>query len=76
MLVALLEPLFGPVPSSLEWDLDREWELDLDRGRDFLLLSEENKVSDEESLGLSPVKTGLKRQKYFLWPLRARTWPA
>lgn len=66
MLVALLEPLLLPGPSSLEWDLDREWELDLDLDRDFLLLSEENEVSDEESLGSSPVKTGLKRQKYFL----------
>ncbi len=75
MLVALLEPLLGMAPSSLEWDLDLEWELDLDLDRDFLLQSEENDVSDEESLGLSPVKTGLKRQKYFLWPLRARTWP-
>lgn len=74
MLVALLEPLLGTAPSSLEWDLDREWELDLDLDRDFLLLSE-YEVSDEESLGSSPVKTGLKRQKYFLWPLRARTWP-
>lgn len=75
MLVALLEPLLGTAPSSLEWDLDLEWELevDLDLDRDFLLLSEE--VSDEESLGSSPVKTGRKRQKYFLWPLRASTWP-
>lgn len=73
MLVALLEPLLGAGPSSLEWDLDREWELDLDLDLDFLLLSEEIEVSDEESLGSSPVKTGLKRQKYFLWPLRART---
>lgn len=63
MLVALLEPLLWPAPSSLEWERDREWELDLDLDRDFLLLSE---VSDDESLGSSPVKTGLKRQKYFL----------
>lgn len=75
MLVALLEPLLGTAPFSLEWDLDLEWELDLDLDRDFLLLSEENETSDEESFGSSPVKTGLKRQKYFLWPLRARTWP-
>lgn len=66
MLVALLEPLLGIAPSSLERDLDREWELDLDLDRDFLLLSEENEASDEESLGSSPVKTGLNRQKYFL----------
>lgn len=68
MLVALLEPLLAADPSSLEWERDREWELDLDLERDFLLLSEENEVSDEEeaSLGSSPVKTGLKRQKYFL----------
>lgn len=76
IVVALLEPLLGPAPSSLEWDRDRECELDLDLDRDFLLLSEENEVSVEESLGSSPVKTGLKRQKYFLWPLRARTCPA
>lgn len=74
MLVALLETFLGTVPSSLECDLDLEWELDdLDLDRDFLLLSDE--VSDEESVGSSPVKTGLKRQKYFLWPLRASTWP-
>lgn len=66
MLVALLEPLLGAAPSSLEWERDREWELVLDLERDFLLLSEEVEVSDEESLGSSPVKTGLKRQKYFL----------
>lgn len=65
MLVALLEPLLGHAPSSLEWDREREWELDLDLERDFLFLSE-NEVSDEESLELSPVKTGLKRQKYLL----------
>lgn len=71
MLVALLELFLGTAPSSLEWDLDLECELDLDLERDFRLLSEKE-VSDEES---SPVKTGLKRQKYFLWPLRASTWP-
>lgn len=75
ILVARLEPLLGMAPSSLEWDLDREWELDLDLDRDDLLLSEENEASDEESLGSSPMKTGLKWQKYFLWPLRARTCP-
>lgn len=64
MLVALLEPLFGMAPSSLEWDRDLEWDLDLDLDRDSLLKSEE--TSAEESLGSSPVKTGLKRQKYFL----------
>lgn len=73
MLVALLEPLLELDPSSLEWDRDRECELDLDLERDFLLLSEENEVSEDESLPSSPVNTGLKRQKYFLWPFRART---
>lgn len=64
MLMALLD-LLDVVPSSLECDLDLEWELELelDLDRDFLLLSEE--VSEDES-GSSPVKTGLKRQKYFL----------
>lgn len=71
MLVALPEPFLGMAPSSLECDLDLERELDRELDRDFLLLSEE--VSNEESLGSSPVKMGLKRQKYFLWPLRATT---
>lgn len=75
MLVALLRPLLGPAPSSLEWDREREWVLDLDLEREFLFLSE-NEISNEESVESSPVKTGLKRQKYLLWPLRARTWPA
>lgn len=72
MLVALLELFLGTAPSSLEWERDLECELDLDLERDFLLLLLEEDASDEES---SPVKTGLKRQKYFLWPLRASTWP-
>lgn len=76
MLVALLELFLATPPSSLEWERDLECELDLDLERDFLLLVEEEEAvedaSDEES---SPVKTGLKRQKYFLWPLRASTWP-
>lgn len=74
-LVALVELLFEPAPSSLEWDRDRDWDRDLER--DFLLLAEDNEASEENeaSLGSSPVKTGLKRQKYFLWPFRARTWP-
>lgn len=74
MLVALLELFLGTAPSSLEWerDLECELDLDLDLERDFLLLLLEEDASDEES---SPVKTGLKRQKYFLWPLRASTWP-
>lgn len=75
MLVALLELFLGTAPSSLEWERDLECELDLDLDLDFLLLLLlllEKDASDEES---SPVKTGLKRQKYFLWPLRASTWP-
>lgn len=73
--MALLDPLLAP--SSREWEREREWELDLDLERDCLLLSEENEASekDEASAGSSPVKTGLKMQKYFLCPLRARTWP-
>lgn len=66
MLMALLD-ILDTAPSSRECDLDLEWELelelDLDLDRDFLLLSEEG---SEEELGSSPVKTGLKRQKYFL----------
>lgn len=64
MLMALLE-LLDIAPSSRECDLDLEWELELelDLDRDLLLLSEEG---SEDELGSSPVKMGLKRQKYFL----------
>lgn len=63
MLMALLD-LLDMAPSSRECDLDLEWELELELDLDwnFLLLSE----GSEDESGSSPVKAGLKRQKYFL----------